>query len=59
MEDEGVAFVTGAHIGVTRDAAELRNQFDAVALATGATKPRDLPVPGPQTRPAFILRWNF
>ena len=46
MEDEGVRFVTNAHIGVTHDAKKLRKEFDAVILATGATKPRDLPVPG-------------
>jgi glutamate synthase (NADPH) small chain len=46
MEEEGVRFVTGAHIGVTHNAHELLKEFDAVILATGATKPRDLPVPG-------------
>ncbi|MGN6369974.1 MAG: glutamate synthase subunit beta [Phycisphaerae bacterium] len=46
MEDEGVKFVTGAHIGVTHDAQQLKKDFDAIVLATGATKPRDLPVPG-------------
>ncbi|MEX0777540.1 MAG: glutamate synthase subunit beta [Phycisphaeraceae bacterium] len=28
------------------DINELRRQFDAVLIATGATKPRDLPIPG-------------
>jgi len=46
MEDEGVKFVTNADIGVTHDAGELKRQFDAIILATGATKPRDLPMPG-------------
>jgi len=46
MREEGINFVVNAHIGVTHDAKELRAQFDAVVLATGATKPRDLPVPG-------------
>src|SRR5204862_1998896 len=46
MEDEGVKFVTNAHIGVTHDAKQLQKDFDAVILATGATKPRDLPIPG-------------
>jgi NAD(P)H-dependent glutamate synthase small subunit len=50
MEDEGVTFVTGAHIGVTHDAAELKKTFDAIVLATGATKPRDLPAPGRQLK---------
>ncbi len=50
MEDEGVTFVTGAHIGVTHDAAQMKKDFDAIVLATGATKPRDLPVPGRQLK---------
>lgn len=43
---EGVKFVTNAHVGVNVDAAMLRDHNDALLLATGATVPRDLPVPG-------------
>ncbi len=50
MEEEGVRFVTGAHIGVTHDAQQLAKEYDALILATGATKPRDLPVPGRQLK---------
>ena len=46
MEQEGVAFVCNADIGVTRDAAQLRRDHDAVVICTGATQPRDLPVEG-------------
>jgi glutamate synthase (NADPH/NADH) small chain len=46
MAAEGVAFSTGVHVGVTVKADVLRRQFDAVVLSGGATKPRDLPVPG-------------
>jgi glutamate synthase (NADPH/NADH) small chain len=42
LGDEGVEF----RYGVDVDAAELRESFDAVVLATGARVPRDLPVPG-------------
>jgi NADPH-dependent glutamate synthase beta subunit-like oxidoreductase len=35
-----------ADIGRNVDAAKLKAEHDAVLLATGATKPRDLPVPG-------------
>ena len=38
--------------------AELRERYDAVVLATGATEPRDLPVPGPRARPASTRRWS-
>ncbi|WP_418276979.1 glutamate synthase subunit beta [Isoptericola jiangsuensis] len=46
MEAEGTRFRTGVEIGkdITWDA--LRRRFDAVVVATGATVPRELPVPG-------------
>jgi NAD(P)H-dependent glutamate synthase small subunit len=47
---EGVTFVTNANVGENVDARELHEQHDAVLLATGATKPRDLPIPGRQLR---------
>lgn len=46
MRAEGVEFITGAHVGVNVDVAELRRENDALLLACGATKPRDLPIPG-------------
>jgi len=46
MREEGVKFVTNAHIGVTHDIAEIRDEHDAVVLCCGATKPRDLPIEG-------------
>jgi glutamate synthase (NADPH/NADH) small chain len=46
MEAEGVTFHYGVHVGVTQDAKQLVDSFDAVLLSGGAEKPRDLPVPG-------------
>jgi glutamate synthase (NADPH/NADH) small chain len=46
MRAEGVEFVTNAHVGVNVDVEKLRSENDAVVLATGATRPRDLPIPG-------------
>ncbi len=46
MREEGVEFVTNAHVGVNRDSQKLREQHDAMILACGATRPRDLPIPG-------------
>jgi glutamate synthase (NADPH/NADH) small chain len=43
---EGVVFRTGVRAGVDVTGAELREGFDAVVLAGGAERPRDLPVPG-------------
>ncbi len=46
MEAEGVTFHYEAHIGVTQDAQQLVDSFDAVLMTGGAEKPRDLPIPG-------------
>lgn len=46
MAAEGVEFVTNCEIGKDIDASELKEQFDAVVMCTGATKPRDLPIEG-------------
>ena len=46
LREEGIEFVTNADVGKTVDVEELRAAHDAVVLALGSTKPRDLPVPG-------------
>jgi len=46
MIAEGVQFRTGVHAGVDVTGDELRRDYDAVLLATGAEKPRDLEIPG-------------
>jgi glutamate synthase (NADPH/NADH) small chain len=50
MREEGVEFITGADVGGEGDNAidinDLIKENDAVLLATGATKARDLPVEG-------------
>ena len=46
MRAEGVKFVTGANVGQNVDPTQLLNDHDALLLATGATNPRDLPIPG-------------
>jgi glutamate synthase (NADPH/NADH) small chain len=46
MAAEGVEFKTNCHVGVDYPVDQLRDQFDAICLTIGSTKPRDLPVPG-------------
>jgi glutamate synthase (NADPH/NADH) small chain len=46
MAKEGVNFLTNTEVGKNYPVASLRKEFDAVVLATGATKPRDLPIEG-------------
>jgi glutamate synthase (NADPH/NADH) small chain len=46
LEEEGVKFVVNADVGKNVDAKQLLAENDALLLATGATKPRDLVIPG-------------
>jgi len=46
LEAEGVQFRTGVEVGVDIAVAELRAEFDAVCVTTGAGTARDLDVPG-------------
>ncbi len=46
MQAEGVTFHCNVHVGVTVSILDLENQYDAVLLAGGAERPRDLPIPG-------------
>ena len=46
MEAEGTKFTAGVNVGVDLTVEELRDKFDAVVLAGGATDWRDLPIPG-------------
>jgi NADPH-dependent glutamate synthase beta subunit-like oxidoreductase len=50
LREEGVHFMVNADVGGDSDNAvpveQLLNNFDALLLATGATRPRDLQIPG-------------
>ena len=46
MAAEGVTFVTNTEIGKNYPVEKMRQEFEAIVLCTGATVPRDLPVPG-------------
>lgn len=46
MQAEGVVFHVNQNVGVNVSAENLEMEFDAIILAGGAEKPRDLPVPG-------------
>ena len=50
LEKEGVKFVCNTEIGKNYPTDKLLQEFDAVILATGATKPRDLPIEGRQLK---------
>jgi glutamate synthase (NADPH/NADH) small chain len=46
MEQEGIRFLLNANVGENVEGQLLLRDFDATVLCTGATQPRDLPVPG-------------
>ncbi len=46
MEAEGTRFRVNVNVGVDVAAEQLREEFDAIVLAGGATAWRDLPIPG-------------
>ena len=49
LAKEGITFLTNTEVGKNHPIAKLQ-EFDAVILATGATKPRDLPIEGRQLK---------
>ncbi len=46
LAEEGIKFLTSTEVGKDYPADRLLKEFDAVVLCCGATKPRDLPIPG-------------
>ena len=46
LEEEGIDFKCGVHVGVDIKAAEIKNDFDAIVLSGGATVSRQLPIEG-------------
>jgi len=50
MRQAEIEFVTNADVGKNVDATQLATEHNAVLLATGSTRPRDLPIPGRELR---------
>lgn len=50
MEAEGVTFRTSVNVGIDITAKEILQKFDAMVLAGGSEKPRDLPIAGREGR---------
>lgn len=48
LAKEGVEFKTNINVGKDISAKDLYEEYDALLLCTGATWPRDLPIPGRQ-----------
>jgi glutamate synthase (NADPH/NADH) small chain len=54
MEEEGVEFRCNSNIGVNVPTSELRDGYDAILLAGGATQGRDLPIPGREHKGVYF-----
>ncbi len=50
LEQEGVKFICHTEVGKDIAAKQLMDDFDAIVVCTGATKPRDLPIEGRQLK---------
>lgn len=59
MQAEGVRFRPNSHIGQNVSAQKLLAEFDAVVLAVGSEKPRDLEVPGRQEYQGVYFAMDF
>lgn len=54
MKEEGVTFITNADVGGNTEAANILKDFDRVILACGASNPRDIKVPGRETKGIYF-----
>ena len=54
MEEEGVEFQTGINVGVDVKAKELMDVYDAIVLAGGSEKPRDIAIPGRELKGIYF-----
>lgn len=56
LESAGVKFELNSEIGHKVSSEMLLKQFDAIALCTGSTVPRDLPVPGRELQGIYFAK---
>ncbi len=54
MRQEGVTFVTGADIGGNTKVSKLVKEYDRIVLACGASNPRDIKVPGRDSKGIYF-----
>ena len=54
MEKAGIRFVVNADVGRTVSAEELLTEYDSVVLSCGASRPRDISVPGRDAKGIFF-----
>jgi glutamate synthase (NADPH/NADH) small chain len=50
MNEEGIHFKVNAEVGKNVNPSTLNEEFDAIVVCTGATIPRELPIPGREAK---------
>jgi glutamate synthase (NADPH/NADH) small chain len=62
MESEGTRFRSGVNVGIDITGADLKKKYDAIVIAVGATKWRDIDIPGRENRGIYqameFLPWG-
>ena len=58
MQEEGIRFKTGVHVGHDVSVCQLQGEYDALVLCGGSEQARDLPVKGRDLY-GVHLAWNF
>ena len=54
MKEEGIEFITGVDVGKDIKAAELMKKYDRIILCCGASNPRDIKVPGRESKGIYF-----
>jgi glutamate synthase (NADPH/NADH) small chain len=54
MNEAGITFKPNTEIGTDIPGAQLKDEFDAVVICTGATRPRDLPAEGREAQGVYF-----
>lgn len=54
LEQAGVTFICNADVGKDVEAKELLNRYDSIILCCGASQPRDLSVPGRDSKGVYF-----
>ncbi|MDO5522336.1 MAG: glutamate synthase subunit beta, partial [bacterium] len=54
MQEEGITFITNANVGKNYKADKIKNEFDSVILACGASNPRDIKVKGREAQGIYF-----
>ena len=62
MESEGTRFRSGVNVGIDITGADLKKKYDAIVIAVGATKWRDIDIPGRENKGIYqameFLPWG-